>query len=125
MSMKYQGLIKGRPVYKNEVIPSPTASWEIEFRKRFGYENLVGYERERFENQEEFISSTIQKEREKLMGKVVSLITCTNCNGAGQMFGHNLGITECPNCGGDGHCLHDHDGENIIEVVASLAKEEK
>ena len=29
--------------------------WKKEFRKRFGYDNLVGAERERFEHQEEFM----------------------------------------------------------------------
>lgn len=41
-----------------------------EFRKRFGYENLVGVERERFEHQEQFLSSLIDKTREETIKEI-------------------------------------------------------
>ncbi len=44
--------------------------WEKEFRKQFGYDNLVGAERERFENQESFISNLLSTQRSELSKEV-------------------------------------------------------
>lgn len=41
-------------------------NWKKTFREKFGYENLVGAERERFEHQESFIESLLRKQAEKV-----------------------------------------------------------
>lgn len=52
--------------------------------------------------------------------RVYKLIACDECKGNKQKFGDSLGVIECHTCGGDGHCLYEHEGVLIDEMIEEL-----
>ena len=69
-----------------------------------------------------FLSQTEARVRREVGERMEKLITCSHCGGSGQILATNLGVSECEYCGGDGHCLHEHEGERLEDIIDALTK---